>query len=239
MNMNRTTNNINPATPKQRQSIIAPDGYRGIIVLLGVTLLMLWLKHYYLAGLHLFLASFVAFFFRNPQRAIPDIPGAVVSPADGKVIGIDQTEMSGFTEPLVRVSIFLSIFSVHINRAPLAGRIEAVDHTPGKFKAAFADKASTDNEHNTILMVGEQTRVIVKQIAGLIARRIVCWIKPGDQVARGERIGLIRFGSRVELFLPAAITQLKISQGDMVKGGETVIALIQQPVASGEVTPDG
>jgi phosphatidylserine decarboxylase len=242
MNMNRITNKATESTVKGRQSIIVPDGYRGIFVLLGVTLLMLWLKSYYLAGLHLFLAGFVAFFFRNPQRVVPDMPGAVVSPADGKVIGISQTEMPGFTEPLVKVSIFLSIFNVHINRSPLAGRVEAVDYSPGKFKAAFADKASSDNEHNTILLAGEQARVMVKQIAGLIARRVVCWIKPGEQVARGERIGLIRFGSRVELFLPAKITQLKVNEGDVVKGGETIIALINAPGAEEKrvgVLPNG
>ncbi len=129
----------NKPESKLGESIIAPDGYRGVIVLSCVALGMLLFGRYYLTGLHLFLASFVAFFFRNPKRVIPDIPGAVVSPADGKVVVIKQVQMDGIDEPYTQVSIFLSIFNVHINRSPIAGSVEALTYTPGKFKAAFVD----------------------------------------------------------------------------------------------------
>lgn len=214
---------------KKPESIIAPDGYRGMIVLFLVTLGMLYFKHYYLAGLHFFLVCFIAFFFRNPKRVIPDTPGALVSPADGKIVGIDQVEVAGHSEPYTKVSIFLSIFNVHINRSPLAGKVESLDYTPGKFLAAFNGKASSDNEQTAIRITGTEGSIIVKQIAGLIARRIVCWIKPGNQLEKGERIGLIRFGSRVELFVPEKlVSKVKINMGDMVKGGETIIALLHE-----------
>jgi phosphatidylserine decarboxylase len=214
---------------KPCQSIIAPDGYRGVIILSCVALGMLFFGRYYLAGLHLFLAGFVAFFFRNPKRVIPDMPQAVVSPADGKVVVIKPVQMEGIEEPYTQVSIFLSIFNVHINRSPLAGTVESVNYTPGKFKAAFEDKASSDNEHNTIVVQGDKYKVFVKQIAGLIARRIVCWIKPGDRLERGERLGLIRFGSRVDLFLPTDKAQIKVKLGDKVQGGASIIAMINKP----------
>jgi phosphatidylserine decarboxylase len=234
--MNQTTTN----QTKRKQTLIAREGYPFIFFLLGHGIFLLLLRWYRGGGLFLLISAlmffltcgFVTYFFRDPKRVIPTTPGAVVSPADGKIINISQTKVPGFNEPYVKVSIFLSVFNVHINRVPIAGKVEAIDYTPGKFKAAFVDKASSDNEHNTILVAGEQAKIIVKQIAGLIARRIVCWIKPGEQVAKGERFGLIRFGSRTELFMPATITQLKVNKGDVVKGGETIIALLQKPETS-------
>ena len=174
------------------------------------------------------LAIFVICFFRDPERIIPDIPGSVLSPADGKVVEIKTIS----DEPLygkgetVRVSIFLNVFNVHINRAPVAGKIIKVAYNKGKFLNAANEKASLDNEQNAILIETDTgTRVLVKQIAGLIARRIVCWSGEGDQVSQGERFGLIRFGSRADIFLPKG-SEVSVKVGDKVKGGIHVIGML-------------
>src|SRR5213594_1698660 len=152
----------------------------------------------YLAGiLLLFLAAFVAFFFRNPEREIPADPRVIVSPADGRVVRIERVGN------VTKLSIFLSIFDVHVNRSPMAGRIEAIDYKPGKFKAAFNHAASVENERNIIMVSQGSVKLVFTQIAGIVARRIVCWKKVGDFVDKGELVGLIRFGSRVDVLLPA------------------------------------
>tara|TARA_B100000686_G_scaffold10046_1_gene10136 strand:- start:4471 stop:5112 length:642 start_codon:yes stop_codon:yes gene_type:complete len=173
--------------------------------------------------------AFVVYFFRDPEREIPDTPNVIISPADGKVVAI-VTESDPFLhEPFKRVSIFLNVFNVHINRAPIAGRVEEMRYTPGKFFAAFNHKASLDNEQTAVLFQNGDDKVLVKQIAGLIARRIICWPKKGDQYELGQRFGLIRFGSRVDLFVPLK-AKLKIASGDRVIGGVTVIACLEGDV---------
>lgn len=169
-------------------------------------------------GLPLFLvAAFCLYFFRNPDRDIPSGPVAV-SPADGKVVSIAR-----LSESETRLSIFLNVFDVHVNRTPIAGTVTSVVYQPGKFLVASREEASTVNEMNTITVEGEGTRVVFKQIAGLIARRVVCWKKPGDKVARGERIGLIKFGSRTDvIFGPEWIITARV--GERVSGGASVIA---------------
>jgi phosphatidylserine decarboxylase len=164
------------------------------------------------------LAAFCLYFFRDPERVIPT--GAVaVSPADGKVVAV-KAEGPGQT----RISIFLNIFDVHVNRSPVAGKITEVRYQPGKFLVASQERASLDNEQNTITVVdGEGSRVVFKQIAGLIARRIVCWKKAGDNVLAGERIGLIKFGSRVDVLLGPEWTVLT-KAGDRVRAGSSVLA---------------
>lgn len=159
------------------------------------------------------LCAFVLFFFRDPERQAPQGAGLVVSPADGRVVSADGT----------RVSIFLSIFNVHVNRSPIRGRIEAVEYHRGAFRAAFDPKASTDNEQNVVTVRGEGHQVVFKQIAGLIARRIVFWKRPAESVERGERVGLIKFGSRVDLVVPTG-SKLRIKVGDRVRAGESVVA---------------
>jgi phosphatidylserine decarboxylase len=167
------------------------------------------------------LFAFVAFFFRNPTRTIPGDPGTIVSPADGKVVRVERVGK------VTRISIFLSLFNVHVNRSPIAGRIEAVDYRPGKFLVAFNDKASTDNERNIVMVSDGRITIVFTQIAGIVARRIVFWKKAGDTVAKGELVGLIRFGSRVDVLFPAG-TEATVSVGDRVKGGSTRIGIIKE-----------
>lgn len=199
--------------------MIVKDAFRFIVPLLisaGIATAL----GLYLAGiLLLFLSAFVAFFFRNPAREIPSDPRVIVSPADGKVVKIDRAGN------VTRLSIFLSIFDVHLNRSPMEGRIEAIDYKRGKFKPAFDHAASVENESNTIMVNRGDIKLVFTQIAGVVARRIVCWKKVGDTVAKGELIGLIRFGSRVDVLFPPG-TDVTVSTGTRVFGGSTPIGII-------------
>ncbi|MBM3801896.1 MAG: phosphatidylserine decarboxylase family protein [Acidimicrobiia bacterium] len=200
---------------------MAREGYPFLLPLLVLAALLLYAGMNGLALLFLLLALFVGYFFRDPERVIPSDESLVVSPADGKIVGIG-VEPDGTT----RVSIFLSVFNVHINRAPLGGEVESVRYHPGRFKAAFNPAASVENEQNVLVIRGGSARIKFSQIAGILARRIVCWKKPGDLVVKGERIGLIRFGSRVDVFLPDEVV-LSVKQGDKVEGGSSVIGRIK------------
>jgi len=194
--------------------------YFGIppLVLGGVA----FLAHWTILGILLVgLAAFVFSFFRNPERSIPAEPGAVVSPADGRVVVVTDEENAGRAGK--RISIFLAIWNVHVNRAPAAGIISKLEYRPGKFLAAMREKASVENEQNIIALSTDAGEMTFKQIAGLIARRVVCWKKEGDRVARGERIGLVRFGSRVDVWMPKE-AEILVRLGDNVKGGSTVVA---------------
>ena len=175
----------------------------------------------------LLLAAFMVYFFRDPERDIPVGERVILAPADGKVVAIKPfPDWRGpFGEPLVRISIFLSVFDVHVNRSPIAALVQEVTHTPGQFRAAWADEASVANEQTLIRFATPDGDVWVKLIAGLLARRIVCRVKPGQKVEAGERIGLIRFGSRVDCILPEA-TVLRVRRGQMVKGGSTTLGVI-------------
>jgi phosphatidylserine decarboxylase len=168
--------------------------------------------------------GFILFFFRDPERAIPAEPGIVVSPADGRVLGVDKTTLEG--RAVTRVSIFLSLFDVHVNRAPIAGRVAAVRYQPGRFHVASQPAASEENELNEVTLEGEGTRVVFRQIAGLLARRIEFWSRLGDELARGQRLGLIRFGSRVEVFFDSAYRP-QVSSGARVHGGSSFLAVRQ------------
>jgi len=179
-----------------------------------------------LAGLGLCWVWGLAWFFRNPHRAVPSLPGAVVSPADGRVMVIaEEFEPTFLKAPAKRISIFLSIFNVHVQRSPVSGSVEWVVHSPGKFFAAWKSEASVENERQAIAIQWEHGKVLVHQIAGLIARRIVGWVKPGSAVAAGDRLGMIKFGSRVDVFLPASV-DVAVKVGDRVKGGSDVIARV-------------
>ncbi|MFO0774397.1 MAG: phosphatidylserine decarboxylase family protein [Nitrospiraceae bacterium] len=171
------------------------------------------------------LTLFTGWFFRNPARSVPSRPGLVVSPGDGKVIAIDREfEPRYLKEESIRVSIFLNVFDVHVNRAPMAGAVEQVIYQPGKFVPANKPEATLQNEQNAMcLKTAQGAKVLCVQVAGLIARRIVSWVQPGDTVAVGERYGLIRFGSRMDLYLPAN-SRITTSVGARVKGGESVLA---------------
>ena len=199
--------------------MIVKDAFRFIVPLLIFTTLAVVLGWYIAGILLLLLAGFVAFFFRNPKREIPQDPRLIVSPADGRVLKIDRVGN------VTKLSIFLSIFDVHVNRSPMNGRIEAIDYKRGKFKPAFNHDASVENERNTIMVSHGNVKLVFTQIAGIIARRIVCWKKVGDTVAKGELIGLIRFGSRVEVLFPAG-TNVTVSVGSRVRGGSSPIGVI-------------
>lgn len=182
--------------------------------------LAFWLGWNIPGAIVLALFLFVVFFFRNPPRRISQDPKVIVSPADGKVVRLERVGN------VTQMSIFLSLFNVHVNRSPIAGTIEAVDYRPGKFMAAFNPAASRENERNTIMVSDGRINIVFSQIAGVAARRIVFWRKVGDQVAKGELIGLIRFGSRVDVLFPAG-TEATVKVGDRIKGGSSQIGLIK------------
>src|SRR5438876_10831733 len=201
--------------------MIVKDAWMFLVPLLISGALAIGLGLHIAGILLLFLAGFVAFFFRNPRREIPSDPKVIVSPADGRVVKIERVGN------VTRLSIFLSIFDVHVNRSPMAGRIETIDYRRGKFKPAFNHDASVENERNTIMVSHGNVKLVFTQIAGIIARRIVCWKKVGDTVAKGELIGLIRFGSRVDVLFPAG-TEVTIGLRARVHGGSTPIGIIKQ-----------
>ena len=177
------------------------------------------LGFWYVAGIFFLVALFMAFFFRDPKRVPPSDPDVVVSPADGKVTRVDAVE-SGTV-----VSIFLSPFDVHINRSPISGKIVNVLYSPGKFLMATNEKASLVNEQNALTIQGEKITVVCKQIAGILARRIVCWKATGDSLGLGERFGMIKFSSRTDVLLPANV-RVTVKEGERVRGGITVIGRI-------------
>jgi phosphatidylserine decarboxylase len=167
------------------------------------------------------LGLFVFSFFRDPDRVVPGEPGLVVAPADGRVVVVKDESESG--RPGKRISIFLAIWNVHVNRAPVAGKITRLDYKPGKFLAAWDENASLQNEQNIFTQTTDFGEIVYKQIAGWVARRVVSWKKTGENVVRGERIGLVRFGSRVDLWLPAE-AEVVVKVGDNVKGGSSIVA---------------
>jgi phosphatidylserine decarboxylase len=179
----------------------------------------------FLVPLFILLGSFSVFFFRDPERTIPMEPSLLVSPADGTVVKIGPINDESGTS-FQRVSIFLSVFNVHINRIPVGGVITDIQYTKGKFLAAFNHLASEENERNCLWIQDGDRRYRVTQIAGLIARRIVCWRKPGDKVSKGERFGLIRFGSRVDLDFPLDF-EILVKIGEKVQGGSTAIGRLR------------
>jgi phosphatidylserine decarboxylase len=203
---------------------IARQGYPFIALPLAGVAFFLWLDWPIGWGIAGVLAIFVISFFRDPERTGPQGEGTLLAPADGRVLLIEEVESRQF--PMgraIKVSIFMSVFNCHINRIPVSGRIESVFHRPGKFYSADKVRASVENEQNILSLRtdrGQEMRIV--QVAGLIARRIVCWVGTGDAVRRGDRFGLIRFGSRVDLYLPPSI-RLRIKRGDKVKAGLTVM----------------
>lgn len=209
------------------------DAYYYAIPLFAAAAIVGWLTRPAWAILPVLLALFFLWFFRDPERLIPSTPGALVSPGDGKVTDITDIVQDG--TPYHRISIFLSVFDVHVNRSPIAGMVKKVRYQEGKFLNAMSASSAEENEQNVVTVEGDGHIVIFKQIAGLLARRIVFTKKVGDPVSRGERVGLIKFGSRVDVLFPASGTvQVKI--GDRVKGGSSVLAQLRsepQLIAAG------
>jgi len=194
---------------------MASDAYKFIVPLLILGIAFVFIP--VIPALCFALAVFVAFFFRNPDRRIPDGKNLIVSPADGKVVKIVQQEDGEQT-----LSIFLSIFNVHVNRSPIEGTLEHLEYKRGKFKVAFDEEASKVNEQNILTIANPNVRIVVKQVAGLIARRVICWKQPGSTLNRGELFGLIRFGSRVDVLLPKHV-KILVHVGDRLRGGSSVI----------------
>ena len=194
----------------------------GMLVVAGLTG---WLTHSLaLAMLPVLLGIFFLWFFRDPERVIPVGDGLIVSPADGKVTDVSLTQMNG--EPYTRISIFLNVFDVHVNRSPIRGIIKSAVYKKGQFGNAMAAASAADNEQNIVTMEGEGMTVVFKQIAGVLARRIVFNHKPGDTLARGQRVGLIKFGSRTDVIFPQP-SEVKVKLGDRVVGGSTILAQVQ------------
>src|SRR6267143_2230697 len=202
------------------ESMVREGYYFGVppLVLGGVGFLLHW---YVAAAALMFLTLFIFSFFRDPERVIPTESGTVVSPGDGRVVVVTEEENEG--RPGKRVSIFLAVWNVHVNRSPAAGTIARIDYRPGKFLAAMREQASVENEQNVFTLSTDAGELVFKQIAGLIARRVVSWKKQGEKVLRGERIGLVRFGSRVDVWLPKD-AEILVKLGQNVKGGASVLA---------------
>jgi phosphatidylserine decarboxylase len=202
----------------------AKEGFPFIGAAAGVTLLVGWLGWTVWAVGAALLTLFVSWFFRNPARVIPQGPGLIVAPGDGKVIVIEEEfEPRYLKERSIRITIFLNVFDVHINRIPCEGIVEDVQYQPGLFLVASKPEATIKNEQNALMIKAKQgAKVLCVQVAGLIARRIVCWVDPKDCAVCGERFGLIRFGSRMDTFLPIG-TAIRVAVGDRVKGGETIL----------------
>jgi phosphatidylserine decarboxylase len=199
---------------------VVRDGIPFVAVPLVLAIAPLAFGYWWLAGVFLAGAAFMAFFFRDPRRLAPTEPGVIVAPADGRITLVKR---SGEENQSLLVSIFLSPMSVHINRSPIAGRITEISYAKGRFLMATSDKASQLNEQNTLTIEGDGLTVHCKQVAGVLARRIVCWKTKGEAVGIGERFGMIRFGSRTDLALTAPI-ELLVKEGMRVRAGETPIA---------------
>jgi phosphatidylserine decarboxylase len=199
------------------------DGYLYAVPLIAASFVFGWLTRPAWAIPPLLLALFLLWFFRDPERGIPDTAGAVVSPADGKVTDVSFIAAGG--EKRARISIFLSVFDVHVNRSPIAGVVREVRYQRGRFLNAMNAVSAEHNEQNSVTLEGSGQVVIFKQIAGLLARRIVFYPKVGDLLQRGQRVGLIKFGSRVDVLF-GADARLQVKVGDRVRGGSTVIAYL-------------
>ena len=207
---------------------VAREGFPFILTGVVLTGLFFVLHLPLLGAVFCALTLFTVYFFRDPSRTPQVEEKAVLAPADGKLLGVTGLERSAGNPEgkVLKVSIFMSLFDVHVNRIPAAGKIAQVSYHPGKFLAANLDKASEQNERNTVtLETGEGRKVVFVQVAGLIARRIACWVKQGDEVRTGQRFGLIRFGSRVDLFLPADSRVVAVP-GEKVRAGETIIGYL-------------
>jgi len=198
------------------------DGIYYALGMLLVAAVLGWLTHsIFLALIPLLLAAFFLWFFRDPERVIPAGAGLVISPADGKVTDVSSTQLNGVA--CTRISIFLNVFDVHVNRAPISGVIKSAVYKKGRLANAMNEASADENEQNIVTMEGEGMTVVFKQIAGLLARRIVFNHKPGETLSRGQRVGLIKFGSRTDVIFPQP-AEIRVKLGDRVKGGSSILA---------------
>lgn len=207
---------------------IAIEGLPFAIPLLILSVALWYFGMKYPAIFFTLLTIFVIWFFRNPGRNIPEGASAVISPADGRIIVAEEIKEDRYLkQKTLKISVFMNVFNVHVNRNPYSGKVVDVIYNKGKFISANLDKASLDNEQNAVILdIGSGKKIMFVQIAGLIARRIVCYLKPGDTVEKGNRMGLIRFGSRVDVYLPTG-SKLNVKIGDTVVAGETVLGYLK------------
>jgi phosphatidylserine decarboxylase len=209
--------------------LIAPEGLPFVLgaATIAAAIFFIWPKSVPLGVFALVLAAFITWFFRDPERVPPPDRGAVISPADGRIVFSGDCGPGRYSEgPGKMVSVFMSVTDVHVNRAPVSGKTVSVLYNPGKFLVASVDKASLENEQNGVaLETGSGYKVTYVQIAGLIARRIVCYLSEGDIVRKGQRVGMIRFGSRVDVYMPASTT-LRVKKGDKVRAGESILGVL-------------
>ncbi|MGB6064568.1 MAG: phosphatidylserine decarboxylase family protein [Desulfomonilaceae bacterium] len=204
---------------------IAREGYPFIAPPALLGLIFWWFGHPWVSFAFLAVAVAIVFFFRNPERTPPTGRGLFISPADGTVAEIVEDAHSENLPllPLKRISVFMSVFNTHVNRSPISGTVKAIKHVPGQFLDAREPASSLLNEHNSLIIQNDEAMIEVVQIAGKIARRIACWVREGDHVRQGERFGLIRFGSRLDIYLPQTVS-FQVSVGTPVRAGVTVIA---------------
>jgi len=206
----------------------AKEGYPFIIFFAAITVVSAIIRFNYVTAVALILTMFMFYFFRDPERITPLDVNAFISPADGKIILITEaTEEEMLNETRQKISIFMSPLNVHVNRVPSDGTVRDVKHVPGKFISAFKDDAAKYNEHISMLYETAHGNVVIKQIAGYVARRAVCRVKPGDKLRQGQRYGIIKFSSRLDVFLPLD-AEIKVKLNDKVKAGETVLAVIRK-----------
>ncbi len=212
---------------KEPQIPVAQEGYPFIALAAFATIVIAILGYELIALLALLFTSFVVYFFRDPDRIVPDDEDVIVAPADGKIILIEKIFDDHFVkEHVYKISIFMNIFNVHVNRMPFGGQVEAIQYSPGKFYAANTEQGVLENEHCGVIFTSSaQKKMAVVQIAGLLARRIVCWACKGDSLVKGQRFGLIRFGSRVDVYIPQQV-QLEVETGQKVRAGETVLGYL-------------
>lgn len=208
---------------------LAPEGYPFIIFFSALSIISFFIGHgVWIALLPFILTLFMVYFFRDPERTIPEGDNIFVSPADGKVILIKNVHEDKYLkDEAIEVSVFMSPLNVHVNRAPCDGVVESVMHTPGKFLSAFKHEASLQNENIAMLLNTKHGKILVRQVAGFVARRAVCRVKPGDFLKKGERYGIIKFSSRLDVYLPKN-ADIKVTLGDKVRAGETIIGIIRQ-----------
>jgi len=209
---------------KQNQWPVAKEGFLFLIPSVLLTIFLGGMGWKILMSLGILLTFFIAFFFRNPRRKIPSLQNVILSPADGRIVHVGECVEDRFLSgKALKVSIFMSLFDVHINRAPAAGKVLERSYLPGRFLLASVDKASLLNEQNAfVLETEDRLKILLIQIAGFVARRIVCYAKAGDTLRKGEIFGLIRFGSRIDLYLPTEVKPI-VRVGQHVKGGESII----------------
>lgn len=209
---------------------IALEGYPFIFSFVFITLVLAVTSCFWATFISLLATLFTLYFFRDPERFIPEKEHVIVSPADGKIIGVEKVlNQQQFENEVYKISIFMNVFNVHVNRLPVSGTVEKIEYQPGKFYSADTDKAAEYNEHcATTINCKNNVNIVFIQIAGLIARRIVNWLEPGDTVKKGDRFGLIRFGSRVDLYVPSDAS-IAVEKGQKVRAGESILGYLNIP----------